>query len=245
MTASLYAQHREPFPPLFFTKAAAAMQLSRNDRLLDVACGTGALAFGFAPYVGSLVGLDPDGQALDYVRAEAVRNGINIELINTTLEDMPDDSGCFDVVTIGRAQAHLSRDRALARLNTAVSARGKVLICTTLTDDNFSGPWAKEFRAIGRRWGRRKVPAGSERKFMAGLPFVMQEQVIFRRGRTVSVDDLLLRALTYSGTTASKLGARKDQFLAELRSAITPHSTHGVVKEVILTVGVIFARDAR
>ena len=59
------------------------------------------------------------------------------------------------------------------------------------------------------------------------------------------MDDLLLRALTYSGTTADKLGVRKDQFLAELRSAITPYATRGALKEVILTGGYIFARDGR
>jgi SAM-dependent methyltransferase len=242
MTANLYAQYREPFAPKFFAKAAAAMQLSQNDRLLDIACGTGALALGFAPYVGALTGLDPDAQALDFVRAEAARNGINIELIHAGIEDMPEDLGPFDVVTVGRAHAQLPRDHTLAQLDALVSARGKVLICRTFTDDGLSGRWAKQYRAVGRRWGRRKAALTSV-EFMADSPFVLIDGLEFRWRRTVSVDDLLLRALSYSGTTADKLGPDKDRFLAELCAAITPYSSLGAVDEVILTMGYVFARQ--
>jgi SAM-dependent methyltransferase len=241
MTANLYAQYREPFAPELFAKAAAIMQLSRSDRLLDIACGTGALAFGFAPYVGALTGIDRDAQALDFVRGEAARTGITIELIRAGIEDIPEDLDPFDIVTLGRAHAQLPRDRTLARLNELVAARGKVIICRTQTDDGRSGAWAKEFRAVGRRWGRRKA-ALTTVEFMAGSPFVLVEGIVLRWQRAVSVDDLLSRALTYSETAADKLGARKDQFLAELRSAITPYSTQGAVTEVIVTTGFVFAR---
>jgi len=51
-TVEFYARYREPYPPEFFKKSAEQIALRGNESLLDVGCGPGLLAIGFAPFVG-------------------------------------------------------------------------------------------------------------------------------------------------------------------------------------------------
>lgn len=237
-----YWRYREPYLPGFFVQAAEEMQLSRKHRLLDIACGTGAVAFGFAPFVGSITGIDLDEQALGVARSEALRNNIEIELVHRGIEDLPDDRATFDVATIGRALAYLPREATHARLDRLVSAQGKVFICGSMTADPLSGPWARAFREAGRRWGRRPMPALSGRDFMTGSVFSFEKAVVARKTRPVSVEDLLLRALGYSTLTPEAFGSSRDEYLEDVRAAITPHAVDGMVSETILTTGTIFRR---
>jgi 2-polyprenyl-3-methyl-5-hydroxy-6-metoxy-1,4-benzoquinol methylase len=219
------------------------MQLSRDSRLLDIGCGTGALALGFAPYAGPVTGLDQDGASLDFLRNEASERNIDVTLVHAAIETCPDGVGPFDAVVIGRAHAQLPREPTLARLERLVSRRGRVLICRTLTDDDLSGSWATAYRAVGRRWGRKQASLNPG-AFMSGSQFQLENRFAMTWARAISVDDLLLRSLTYSGTTAEQLGSRKTQYLEELRSAIAAYSVAGTLKEVIVSAGVVFARPS-
>jgi protein-L-isoaspartate O-methyltransferase len=59
-TAETYAAWREPYPPTFFAAAADALKLKGQESLIDFGTGPGLLALGFAPYVGRVVGVDPE-----------------------------------------------------------------------------------------------------------------------------------------------------------------------------------------
>ena len=59
-TVEFYARYREPYPPEFFKKSAQQIALRGDETLLDVGCGPGLLAIGFAPFVGRCTGLDPE-----------------------------------------------------------------------------------------------------------------------------------------------------------------------------------------
>ncbi len=169
-------RYREPYLPPFFVRAAEAIQLSRNSKLLDIACGTGVVAFGFAPYVGSMRGFDIDEKALAVANNEARRNSIDIELIHAGVENLRDDGHVFDIATIGRAHSYLPREATLSRLETLVSPRGKVLICGSTTNDGLSGQWASAFRATRLRWSHRALGLRN-REFMAGSGFGFETRV--------------------------------------------------------------------
>src|SRR6202022_1278572 len=68
----------------------------RDDRVLDVACGTGALTLAFAERCGSAVGLDIMAPALARGRAQARERGLNnVEFTLGELERMPFGDGRF------------------------------------------------------------------------------------------------------------------------------------------------------
>ncbi len=59
-TVSLYEELRPPYPVEFFRTVAEKLRFSKQHALIDLGTGPGLLALGFAPYVGRIVGVDPE-----------------------------------------------------------------------------------------------------------------------------------------------------------------------------------------
>jgi len=217
--------------------------LTRDSRLLDLACGAGEVAFGFARHVGSLTGVEREQPMLDLARAEALRAGIDIRWVCSDIENMPADIGTFDLATIGKAHWYLPREQTLQQLEKLLAPTGQVLVCSTSTHDEQSGPWAEAYRRTRNAWRRVGRPHISAREFMAGSPFAYTKSVIARARRSVPVEDLLKRALAFAGTSPAALGPDKERYLGEIRAAIAPYAVDGALPETLATVGNIFARQ--
>jgi ubiquinone/menaquinone biosynthesis C-methylase UbiE len=91
----------EFFVPALFAQwgavVAAAAELRKGDRVLDVACGTGALTLAAAAEVGaagSVVGLDANPEMLAVARRKPAR----IEWLEGKAEALPLPDGSFDAV---------------------------------------------------------------------------------------------------------------------------------------------------
>src|SRR5215468_9514003 len=97
-TAELYEQYRPPYSAEFFQAMAQKLALSKQHALIDLGTGPGLLALGFAPYVGRIVGVDPEPAMLAAARESADRAGQEMTLIAGKAEDLPDDIGRFDVI---------------------------------------------------------------------------------------------------------------------------------------------------
>lgn len=149
-TVQTYAHHREPYPPEFF--AAVAGQL----RFLGT--GPGLLALGFAPYVGSVIGVDPEPAMVAEARQSARSTGISLTLIEGRTEDLPHDLGMFDLETIGRALHWMDREATLAALDRILKPEGCILICGSRTIVGEANPWFATFdrvvRSLRRGTGR-------------------------------------------------------------------------------------------
>jgi demethylmenaquinone methyltransferase / 2-methoxy-6-polyprenyl-1,4-benzoquinol methylase len=77
--------------------------LTRSDRVLDVACGTGDLVFAAAPRVGACVGLDVTFRMLQLARAKmrSVPALTRVGLVTGDMLALPFPDGRFTVVTTG------------------------------------------------------------------------------------------------------------------------------------------------
>lgn len=237
-----YRDHREPYAPAFFPETAKRLGLTRRHRMLDLACGTGTLAFNFAPYVGTLTGVDVEQPMLDAARAEAAQRGIDIDLICSTVENMPDTIGPFDLVTIGKAHWYLPPQATRAMLDRMVAPEGKIVICFTGTDDVRSGPWAPVYRELRRNGSYWQRPQMSSRQLMGGSSFTHIEEYRDYCEGYITVDQLVMRALAYPGTTPEYLGADTHLFVARLREGLNPFAVDGKLRDVVLTRSIVFSR---
>src|SRR6478735_8471832 len=127
-TAALYEQFRPPYPPEYFRIVAEKAGLSKQHALIDLGTGPGLLALGFAPYVGRVVGVDPEPEMIEAARRAAAGAGRDITLIEGKAETLAPDIGSFDVVTIGRALHWMDRDLTLALLDRLVAHDGAIAI---------------------------------------------------------------------------------------------------------------------
>jgi demethylmenaquinone methyltransferase/2-methoxy-6-polyprenyl-1,4-benzoquinol methylase len=126
MTAGLHHEWRR--------RAADLAQLEPGGRVLDVATGTGDLAFELANRVapnGEVLGLDFSEQMLEVARGKAAARAlparVGFEWGNAMELDYPDDS--FDAATVGFGVRNFADlDRGLGELARVVRPGGRVVI---------------------------------------------------------------------------------------------------------------------
>ena len=245
-TVKFYARCREPYPPAFFQTVAERLALQGDEALLDVGCGPGPLAIGFAPFEGRCAGLDPEPDMIKAARATAEAAGVRLTLHPGRIEDFPAGQ-IFDIVTLGRALHWLDRDATLQVLERVVSERGLVLICGATSIEVSQSEWLKPYLKICNSWSddpERKRYRIEAQEWFAGSRFSKLDDISVTHAQDVSIDDLIGRALSKSNTSPSVVGRRQAKFEAELRAVLEPFSQDGVLKEEIVARATIFGRPA-
>ena len=97
--------------PNSFARWRKGSRSQKQHALIDLGTGPGLLALGFAPYVGRIVGVDPEPAMIAAATEAAARASQALTLIEGKAEELPADIGSFDVVTIGRALHWMDRER--------------------------------------------------------------------------------------------------------------------------------------
>jgi SAM-dependent methyltransferase len=241
-TAPYYARYREPYPPSFFREVARREGLDGHQRLIDIGCGPGSLAVGFAPFVRSCVGVDVETEMLAAARVEAARAGVHLDLIQARIEDLPADIGAFHAVTIGRALHWFDRDEALAVLDRIVAENGWIAICGSKAFGAAVQNWSGKFHEIRRAWSSDPEESRYHIDFaewFRGSRFRKVEDVEVTETYQVTIPDLIGRALSMSTTSPEVLGDQRPAFEAAMRDALEPLSTGGIFDERVTASAMI------
>src|SRR5690348_15106708 len=112
-----YLAGRPPYAEGLIRRVVAVCGLDRRHRVLDLGCGPGQLALAFAPFVGEVIGIDPEPEMLRVAREQAARAGRAVEFREGSSERLGDDLGTFHLVAIGRAFHWMDRAETLRGLN--------------------------------------------------------------------------------------------------------------------------------
>ncbi|WP_298885183.1 class I SAM-dependent methyltransferase [uncultured Bradyrhizobium sp.] len=248
-TASLYEHLRPPYPREFFRTVAEQLDLTRKSSLIDLGTGPGLLALGFGPYVGRVVGVDPEPAMLDAARLAA--SGRHLTLIEGKAETLPLGIGTFDIVTIGRALHWMDREATLARLEELVARDGAILICASFSVTDGRNPWLDRYNEIRRRWSPEKLweEAGKGARthrnlaeFFRGSAFAPTELVAVETSHAVSVQDLTQRVLTYSSSSPEALGDNVEAALRDAETHLASFARDGVIAETIVSTAEVVKR---
>jgi ubiquinone/menaquinone biosynthesis C-methylase UbiE len=119
--------------------AALSAQIARllaplrgDERVLDVGCGTGALAYAIAPLVGEVVGVDSSEEYLAAAREDAPDN---CTFVHGDGEALPFDYGDFDLVGCLRVLHHVARpELVVSEIVRVTRPGGRILIADQLGD---------------------------------------------------------------------------------------------------------------
>ena len=115
-------------------------EVAANDRVLDVATGTGDLAFLFKKIVGesgSVVGLDLTPEMLEIGKKKARKKGRKIDWIVGDAMAMPLADNAFDISVIGFGIRNVqSPKKALKEMARVTRSGGRVLILETGSPQN-------------------------------------------------------------------------------------------------------------
>jgi SAM-dependent methyltransferase len=243
-TVEFYTRYREPYPPKFFSEVAKQIGLRGDESLLDIGCGPGLLAVGFAPFVRRCTGLDPEPGMVAAAKAAAAEAGVSLSLIHGRIEEFP-TTQTYDVITIGRALHWLERSTTLRVLERIVSHSGRILICGASSVETPESPWVKAYAEVRRAWA-----AGPDEKhyridpeeWFAGSSFRALGDTLVTERRQVTISDLIGRSLSRSNTSTEVLAQGQAEFEAEIAAVLEPFIRDGVLTEQIVARASVFGR---
>jgi SAM-dependent methyltransferase len=240
-TVAYYENARPPYGPAFFAVAAERLGLDRSQRLLDVGAGPGILAIGFEPYCREVIGVDPEPAMVEAARAAAERDASPVAFVEGRFEDVAPKLGAFDVVTIGRAIHWLDPEPARTALDCAVAARGRILVCHASSVSDGRNPWLKAFNAVRDRW-KADRPQHDRRAFFGGGPFVPSGTIRVEGTYAVRVERFADRLLSMSTSSPERLGDEVPAMKSDMRAALAPFATDGVIQDVVEAEAEVFER---
>ena len=228
--------------PPSFARWRNGSRSGKQHALIDLGTGPGLLALGFAPYVGRIVGVDPEPAMLAAAKKAAERASQAFTLIAGKTEDLPDDIGRFDVVTIGRALHWMDREATLARLERLVAPEGVILVCASFSATNERNPWLGEYNTARRAWSEESLwsESGSGGRthrdlagFFRGTRFHAADVIKVETSHEISVRDLARRVLTFSSSSPDVLGDKAEAMLRDVEQRLLPLSRDGWITEVV------------
>src|ERR671919_2827972 len=148
MTAGLHHQWRQ--------RAVDRAEVGPGDDALDVACGTGDLAFELRRRIGSdgrVVGCDFSERMLELARAKSGERGLAVEFGWADALDLPYGDASFDAVTVGFGARNLANlEKGIAEMTRVLRPGGRLVIL------EISRPQRQPLAGFYSLWFDRLVP---------------------------------------------------------------------------------------
>lgn len=137
--AGYYDRYRLPYPEAMLADLVQRAQVSGRGRLVDLACGTGQLAFPLRQWFSEVWAVDRESDMVEVVRAKAVAAGAGeVRPIVSDAETLDAEPEHFELAVIGNAFHRLNRDLVADRVLGWLRPGGCLALCWS------SSPWAGE-----------------------------------------------------------------------------------------------------
>jgi SAM-dependent methyltransferase len=252
-TAGYYDRFRLLYPRTLIGDLACRTSPSGRGRLLDLACGTGQLAFALRAWFAEVWAVDQEPDMVEVVAAKAAvlgglgaLGGERIRAVVSSAEDLDVPAGYFELIVIGNAFHRLRRD-LVARLACDWLAPGGFLaLCWS--SGTQAGPldWQRAFGSLLRRWAAtsgsgERVPANWDRarkerpdaEVLSAAGFELAGRFEFSVEHRWTLPELAGFARSLSVLPASVLAEHTDAFDADLFAVLGPHASDGVLTETV------------
>ncbi len=145
---------------------ARSTQVSGQGRLLDLACGTGQLAFPLRHWFAEVWAVDQEPDMVEVVRSKAAAaEAPNFRPVVSSAETLGAEPEYFELAVIGNAFHRLDRDLIAGRIFSWLQPGGHLALCWS------PQPWTGEQswqRALATALDRWKAALGAEHRIPAG-----------------------------------------------------------------------------
>jgi SAM-dependent methyltransferase len=236
-TVPHYVAGRPNYGPSLIGIVKEHLHLTDRHRLLDLGCGPGWLGIAFAPFVGSVLAVDPEPAMLEAAGALAAEANVRIELMEGSSYDLGSQLGMFNVVAIGRAFHWMDRADVLRRLDALIEPDGAVILFNDVHPDVPENVWYKRYTELVDSYANWDASIPPERLRHEAVLLASSFSQLVRIGaierRVVPVERLVDRALSMSTSSPEQLGPLSDRLAQELLTQMSPFATDGSLDEVI------------
>ena len=255
-TAEYYDRFRVPYPTAMIEDLRARVPVDGTGRVLDLACGTGQVAFALTAHVAEAWAVDQEAEFIELGKRKAQRLGVtNIRWTAAAAEDVA-LAGDFDLVAVGNAFHRLDRDAVATRVAAHLSERGCVALLWGGTPGRGERRWQRVLDETLERWmeavgARDRIPEGWEQ----AMDRDPHEQVLRRAGLSYqglfkfslverwSIESLVGFVYSTSFLSRAALGPHGDAFERDVRSQLVACCPSGVFEQE-LTFAYELARRA-
>lgn len=220
-----------------------------RDRIMDLGCGPAPLAVALAPFVHSVLAVDPSPEMLEEAAANAARAGVHIDLQMGSSYDLNATFGLFRLVVMGRSFHWMDRQQTLAHLDRLVEADGAIALCSARSADLPENTWRVAYEEIIERISRRDTIRDKRKSadwvrdetLLMNSPFCCLERIVILERRETPVERFVDRLFSMSSTTPEE-GAAAEALAAEVRSTLAPFAVCGVISEAVESAALIARR---
>jgi len=240
-TVPYYARYRLGYPDSLIARVAAFAGLKPGDRVLDLGCGPGLLALGFARQGMDVVAVDPEPDMVEAARAAASESGLAIDVRKGSSFALPLDAAPFDLVAMGRSFHWMDGANTLSALDQIVRPSGALAFFDDDHPRTAENEWRFALRDVANQFGRsfsHHIVEAYKPGFRSHHSLLLESRFPRLDGfstfvrRTIDADEIVGLAFSLSTTSRERLGERAEQFERELRAALAGISREGQFVEI-------------
>ena len=249
-TVAFYERFRLGYPDRLIARVAGLVGLRPGDAVLDLGCGTGMLAIGFARLGMTVTVMDPEPDMLAATAAAATAAGVTVTLQQGSSYDLTPQLRPFRLVTMGRSFHWMDRAATLAMLDRIVTPDGGVALFHDTHPPVEENGWFRLLRDVQDKYGRAAAEHVVERRgghrryetFLFASAFTQLDGLSVTIRRALTAEEIVGRAFSMSTCSPQRLGARREEFAAQLTAALRELSPDGKFTEVAELVAVLARR---
>ncbi|GAB2179294.1 class I SAM-dependent methyltransferase [Dongia sp. agr-C8] len=251
--AEHYRQGRPAYALALFDRVAERIGLTRAHAVLDLGCGPGQLALGFAPLAGAVTAIDPEPEMLRIAAADAAEAGFAIRFVEGSSYDIGPGLGSFRLAAIGRAFHWMDRADTLRRLDGMIETGGALALFGDRHPELQENAWRTVYDAVLDKYSAddsaRRQRKGAEwvqhESVLLASPFSQMERIGVLESRRTPVANIEDRLLSLSSVSRDRIGARADAMIAELNEKLAPFASNGEITEIVESQALIAMRPPR
>jgi SAM-dependent methyltransferase len=237
-SAGYYDRYRLPYPEAMITDLVRRAGVSERGRLLDLACGTGQLAFPLRRWFREVWAVDSEPDMTEMVRAKAAAVGAgDVRPIVSSAETLHAEPEYFELAVIGNAFHRLDRDLVAGRILGWLEPGGCLALCWSSSPWAGGEGWQQALAATLDRWkaalgAEGRVPAGwdlarqrrPDPQVLSDAGFEMAGRHEFAVEHRWSLPELAGHIRSTSFLPAAVLGGEAAAFDADLAARLGPQS---------------------
>ena len=246
-SAAYYDRYRLPYPDALLTDLIARAEVSGRGRLMDLACGTGQLAFALRQWFSQVWAVDQEPDMVELVRAKATAaRAQNVVPVVSAAETLEAEREYFELAVIGNAFHRLDRDLVAGRILEWLKPGGFLALCWSTGPWTGDQDWQRALQATLDRWqtalgAQSRVPAGwdlsrqrrPDAEVLSDAGFEVSGRREFAVEHRWSLPELAGYIRSTSFLPAAVLGDQAAAFDADLAANLGPRSQDGAFTETV------------